>query len=104
MAVIVAPVLAERFTLQYMLMIKCTSLATGLRSAPSAVMYCWQDGEFRLHLNLCLSNCSPRPHHNCYKTPDVLATICEVKDDSSFNPGLNRRRRAESKDCGSSSE
>ena len=43
-AVIVAPVLAERFTLQYMLMLTYASLATNLLSALNAVILCCQEG------------------------------------------------------------
>ena len=50
-AVIVAPVLAERFTLRYMLMVKDASLATGLLSGPSAVMRPWQEGEAPYHVS-----------------------------------------------------
>ena len=49
-AVIEAPVLAVRFTLRYMLMVKDASLATALLSASSAVMCCWQEGESQFHV------------------------------------------------------
>ena len=50
-AVIVAPVLAERFTLRYVLMVTDASLGTGLLSAPNGVMCCWQEGEPPLHVS-----------------------------------------------------
>ena len=46
---------------------------------------------------MCLSRYSPRPHHNRYKTPDILATICENKGvknliQASVRAGVQRPR------------